>query len=364
MKSVLMSFIFTFVSFQVLAQEAGRALKWSGDIRLRHQESKNEGEEARNKAQLRARLGLQTQVNDETKAVIRVATGSKATSTNQQLGDSSSAGFQKRAFSLDLAYVNWQPISSVEVLGGKTVNPYFMPGKNQLIWDSDVTPEGASVKWSSDINEEFGAFAVLAHHIVSESYDTTNKKNWVDSQINGAQVGIEWKPEDSKVTFGASSLNYVDFKDKSFTGFSIASNTDNGTTPTAGYKYGFKLTEIFLEASHKFEGFDLMLFADSVSNSEADDKNKALSVGFGLGYGKLKFQWVNLKAEKDSLPAAFADGDVNNGSSTDVSGNRLNLSYKLADKTDLGVTYYSLKTPIDGTSLDVELTQLDLIFGF
>ncbi|MFA7486309.1 MAG: putative porin, partial [Phycisphaerae bacterium] len=135
-------------------------IKWSGDLRYRHEQFDNTdaGNEKRRRDRIRARLRLDAKVNDEWDAIFRLATGSSdsPTSTNQTLGDSGSDGFSSKQIWLDWAYASWRPksIAGLNVLMGKMGNPFYAVGKNQLIWDSDVSPEGIAAKYSFDLTEK------------------------------------------------------------------------------------------------------------------------------------------------------------------------------------------------------------------
>ena len=133
------------------------SLKWaekvkiSGDLRYRHEsiDAQTNGEylPGNNRNRIRARLMLESIINDEWGVGFRIATGSSSdpASTNQTLDN----GFTKKDIWLDLAYFDWHPkaIERLNVFGGKMPLPFYRAGNNQLIWDDDVNPEGIAAKY-------------------------------------------------------------------------------------------------------------------------------------------------------------------------------------------------------------------------
>src|SRR5258708_1626416 len=80
-------------------------IDWSGDIRYRLAKGHEDIDENRSYQQLRVRLGLRAEVNDDVHAVIRLATAnaqSSAINSNQTLGESTDPGMPRRGFGIDL----------------------------------------------------------------------------------------------------------------------------------------------------------------------------------------------------------------------------------------------------------------------
>jgi len=125
-------------------------VKISGDLRYRHEsideQSGGEWKDGVSRHRIRARLGVNGKVNDEVDLGFRLASGSAdPVSTNQNLESS----FSSKTIWLDLAYFDWHPagIKGFNFIGGKMNNPFYSVGKNQLIWDHDLTPEGLAAKY-------------------------------------------------------------------------------------------------------------------------------------------------------------------------------------------------------------------------
>ena len=84
---------------------------WAGDLRLRTQSEKNGDNHIRWNEKLRLRFGVAVKINRELNAEIRIATARSARSTNQGLGDSAEPAGARHFIGLDLAYVNYHPVS-------------------------------------------------------------------------------------------------------------------------------------------------------------------------------------------------------------------------------------------------------------
>lgn len=120
-------------------------VKLSGDLRARLEitDPNEAGKDETKHSRIRVRLRGEAKVNDEVKAVMRLATGGESAivSTNESHDDY----FALDAFDLDLAYLEWTPQSS-GFLGKdwKLTAGKFQPtwASTLMTFDTDVTPEG------------------------------------------------------------------------------------------------------------------------------------------------------------------------------------------------------------------------------
>ena len=152
-------------------------IKLSGDFRLRYQydhakkltpKSTQTNDESRGR--IRARVGIDAKVNDKITVGVGLATGSTDTTSkdaarsgNQTLG----GGFAKKAIDLDYAYVQYTPISWASVIANRMKNPLWEP--SDLIWDTNIRPEGGLVKLEKNLTANTQIFATLGALIVDES---------------------------------------------------------------------------------------------------------------------------------------------------------------------------------------------------
>src|SRR3989338_6429529 len=119
--------------------------KWSGDLRLRHESQFREPATDRQRQRFRLRYGFKTKPFDQMEVGVRLATGASGdpTSTNQSF----TSVLDKKALFVDQAYAKYTPFPWLSVTGGKMDNP-FSTLPEGIVWDGDVTPEGAAVQIS------------------------------------------------------------------------------------------------------------------------------------------------------------------------------------------------------------------------
>ncbi len=125
-----------------------------GDFRYRYEfidDDRKTSDQHRNR--IRARLGVKAKANDEWDLGLRIATSvSDPVSTNQTLSDS----FSGKPLRLDLAFFDYHPewMKGLNAQAGKIANPFYIAGKNQLIWDHDLTPEGGALNYLWSLTEQ------------------------------------------------------------------------------------------------------------------------------------------------------------------------------------------------------------------
>jgi hypothetical protein len=130
-------------------------MKFSGDLRLRYDyldreppESSTAEDIARNRGRFRYRLGVETQIVDDVKVGFGLASGSGNPRSNNQTFDSE---FTKKPVTIDYAYAAYTPLKWLSISAGKLkTNPIFRANSlgfptSGLIWDPDITPEGAAL---------------------------------------------------------------------------------------------------------------------------------------------------------------------------------------------------------------------------
>ncbi|MHC4542478.1 MAG: putative porin, partial [Planctomycetota bacterium] len=183
-------------------------IKMSGDFRYRHehldeQESNGRWDDGVDRHRIRARLMLEAIINDDWDVAFRIASGSDKSpiSTNQDLEDA----FSKKDVWLDLAYFTWHPAAKegLNVFGGKMKNAFYRAGKNQLLWDSDLNPEGIAaqyVKPLSDVDQ------ILLN---GGGFWVDENSGGVDTSLWGAQA--YWKHTIGNPDYVLAGASYYDF---------------------------------------------------------------------------------------------------------------------------------------------------------
>jgi hypothetical protein len=357
-----------------------------GDVRVRYQsqDTDNDGRVSRDRGRIRARLGVVSNPNEKWEGGIGLATGgSDPRSTNQTLENT----FQTPDIRLDYAYAKYSPNKVVSIMAGKMANPIW--GTKDLLWDTDIYPDGLAANLNFKINDNFEIFTTPAYFLLDE-YSSSKS----DPTMTVLQSGITTKiNKNIDLKFAASYYNFSDMEGNDFSEFSSGTNsTIKTTTPgilveddpvrgdyitapttitrwvneydgiTLDAEIGFKLPESFKYVEN------LSLFGQYV-DSDADSNNKGYLYGFSFGDKSVKEakDWqvkVNYrKLEKDAWADFMPDSDFYSGA-TDVKGMEYELTVGLAKNISLGLDYYHAKPILTNPSRKEGLFQADLVVKF
>lgn len=356
-------------------------LKWAekiklyGDFRYRHamldEENSGDWKDGRTRHQIRARVGLTATVNDEFNFDFRIATGndSSPTGANFGLGDSSSDddSFSDMEAWLDRAYLTYKPkaVEGLSVLAGKMVNPFYQVGKNELIWDNDLNPEGVAAQYNLKFNEQTSMFANAAGFWVAENKEDADISLW------GLQGGLTHKVnETDTLTAGAGYFDYGNLDGQEALYFtSSGSPTSRGNTVNGSkeYIYDYNLFELFTEYGTQVGGLPLAFFGDYIMNTDdVDNEDTGWLVGTLLNKCKDPGSWElgyeYRDTDTDCTLAAFNDSDFGSWG-TDNKGHKISLYYQLAKNVQTGVTY-RMGEKKNATEDEFNLLQLDMILKF
>ncbi len=347
-----------------------QSFKPFGDFRYRHESIDNTdaGSDKRNRNRIRARLGVKVKVNEDWDAIFRVATGSSdtPTSTNQTLGDKDSDSFSSKEIWLDWAYADWHPASrpGLNIYAGKMKQPFYRVGKNELVWDGDVSPEGiaASYKWA--LNDSTTAY------INGGGFWLAERSGDADSSFWGAQGYVKRKfQNETHLLGGVTYYNLGNVDAKTLSGVTL-----NGNTPTVAggtiYKYDFDLIEGFAEYGFKCYQMPVAVFGSYINNTAAPGgRNTAYFLGCKLNKakkpGSWQFGYSYRDVQSDAVFAGLTDSDFILGG-TGGRGHEFGFKYQLFKNVQAGLTYFITQRNTRGGSgeQDIDLLQADLILKF
>lgn len=328
-----------------------------GDFRYRYDYIDQEDSPSRNRQRLRARAAIIAKPVNNVEVGLGLSTteNNNPTSANQTLGN----GDSRKNLYFDLAYFNWTAAEGLNMLGGKFKNNLYRPGKNSLIWDNDLNPEGFGVSYAN------GPFFV-------------NLLNaWIESDTNstqafglGGQAGVAWPLTDTvKLTAGAG---YVRLNTEGKGVFFQPGATPRffGNSVDANNRYLFDYDEVegFAELGFKLFGQPALVFFDYVQNTDADTFDTGWSAGATLGAAKAKGSWevgyTYQDLEADAVFGLWTDDDFGGGGA-DTSGHLIRGAYALSDRTNLAFSYYLTQFGKNaGNELDYNRVFLDLNFRY
>jgi hypothetical protein len=317
-------------------------IKVKGDLRVRNENRSSDNSVSdKGRQRYRARIGIYADVTDNVKAGIRISSGENntATSTNETADDY----FDKDAAGIDLAYINWEALEGLELIGGKFKQPWQQVSGG-LVWDGDLNPEGGAARYTSKVG---GAQVITtAGYLVLDDNGSSSSE---DENINFAQVAAKFKAGGAKTMLGVSVYDYSEGDNNSL---SLGKGNDSEQ---------YQLTEIFGEI--KFKPFKV--YGQYVVNNDADGINSgedtAWLLGVGTKMGKWKASYDYRETELNAVYGAFSDSDFADGY-TDSKGSRLKLAYQIDKRFSVGTTYLATEMG-DLTSKgkgDVDTWQIDL----
>ncbi|HIJ72134.1 MAG TPA: hypothetical protein HPP87_12365 [Planctomycetes bacterium] len=346
-------------------------VKISGDLRYRHEsidaESGGDWDQGHNRNRIRARIGIEARVNDETDVIFRLASGSAdPVSTNQTLADS----FSSKELWLDLAYFDWHPasIKGFNAFGGKMANPFYRVGKNQLIWDSDLNPEGLAANYVMP----FGENGKL--HLNGGGFWVDESSGGVDTSLWGIQGYLKHNFQNkSYLLGGAGYFDYGniagrgdlkntwntpwDSTDPSFFGNKATGNT---------FDSDFDLIEAFAEYGFNAGSMPVTVYGDYVHNTvAATNEDTGWLIGCKFNKAKEPGSWEASydyrDLEADATLGSFSDSDFKGGG-TDGKGHRFGFKYQLHKNVQAALTYFLNERYSDDQ--DYRRLQADLIYKF
>ena len=246
-----------------------------GDARLRHEffdyrtDSLGNRRDNRYRFRYRARLGFEKTLSDRLSFGMRFVTGgtpssSENRSTNQTLGDQKD--FDSDSIWIDRAYIRWKLPQQGELrttfVGGKIANPFlWKKGKDFVLWDHDVQPEGGALLFRHPLDERTELFSNVGYFIVDERSSSN------DPKVIAGQLGATTEAGDFELGLRGSFYAWRTL-DSEFIGRAI----DFGNLPTAYDRGQAHIGELSVFAGTELSASWPLLFTGTfVQNFSAED---------------------------------------------------------------------------------------------
>lgn len=353
-------------------------LKLHGDFRVRyqltHDKAINDEADDRHRGRIRLRLNVDGKVNDKLMVYTRFATGEQVgsggadavRSTNQSFDQT----FSKKNFNLDHAYAKWLAAPWVTFYAGKIKIDEVLWNPKDLIWDSDISPEGGSFLLSKKLGS-FDTSLQLNCFVIEEDATSDDRADPVlyTQQLKASTpIGAKIKAT------GAISLYETDgLQGKSVT------NGGSGNTYSGPYEEFVNVVPAFQVDFAKPFGWmglgfldveNFSLFGEYALNTKAhihaniDEKNETgWMLGFKMGaakvskWGDWQFVYNFARLEKDAIPDFLPDSD-RYGGATGVRGHEAELLWGLGKNTYLSLDIYRMYA-ISKTQDPQTLVQVD-----
>ncbi len=325
-------------------------MKMKGDFRLRYQLDHAAGSTSRvyrHRERIRLRLGVESKVNDKILVGVGLATGLNDGSTDASRSTNASLenGFSKKVISLDYAFAQYMPASGVTLVGGKFKNPLWEPG--DLIWDTDINPEGAALQLTRKLGSGVEGF-LNAGILVLDELSTSNRDPMLSVLQAGAKIGLG---ESVSLKGAFSYYNAAKAKGLKLDG-TTGTNTNTGTAGGNALVYNYSTltpaVELKVKEPLKALGIDLPMlavFGEYVNNPLVENSGNGYMVGMKFGadkigkWGDWQFAYNYAQLEKDAILDILPDSD-RVGGKTGVRAHEAILQFGLGKNTQLSVDYY------------------------
>lgn len=343
-------------------------VKWGGDFRVRHEIQKREPATDRNRQRFRLRLGFTAKPIDLLEIGARLASGASGdpTSTNQSF----SSTFDKKPLFIDLAYVKYKAMDWLSLVGGKMKNPFFTV-KEGMVWDGDVTPEGAAVELKSskpvpglDQLLVVKPFANAGMFAVSEL-----SGDFGDQGLFGLQAGANVDlPLGMKLTTAGAYYEMTGIEGKRTVDITAAPAGNSTRNAAAIFAYDYDMVTFTNQlALPKIFNQPVSLRGDYVHNTGASDDNGGWLTGLEVGevtekFGSWKAGYAYKRLEPDATFGAIADSDFGTGG-TNHKGHIMGVSMGINKYTSVGLKYFRTDE-IEGSQAHNDTLQADLQMKF
>jgi hypothetical protein len=319
-------------------------LSLSGDFRSRYEGFYKTSRPTRNRTRLRLRLRVDSEINDDTRFQLQVASGDPGTpaSTNQTF----EGFFQPKPLNLDRAFVAYNPRAAEAItLGiGKFPTPVM---RTQMTFDDDLNFEGGweQFSWKPQKNVAIDLVALqTAVNEVSRGADAymlggygAASFTFGSNSLQLSAANYMWRNADQIVAAQASGELA-----------SILTNRviRNDAGIATNFASEFNVVDIIAEATLNTPNPDypLRLLIDYAVNTKATTDRKGFWIEAGYGdpgpVGSWGATYTSGWIEQDVTPSAFVFSDM---PGTNIRLNMIETSYVVKAGVSLDVTLHLTK---------------------
>jgi polyhydroxyalkanoate synthesis regulator phasin len=342
-------------------------IHFKGDFRLRYQYQNKEGSDGvetdRTRGRYRWRLGAVADVTEDKKWQVGFGLSSgegDPRSTNQTFASS----FEKPGIRINLAYAKYQPFKWLTAIGGQMKNPLYTV--QDLMWDTDITPQGVAVPIKYSWNDN-GHFFITPALFVLDEFKAKDEDPFMFVLQPGVGMNI------NKSMWFKAAFSWYYNKDIKGNNLTWSSGT-NSRDADGNYIYNYSSIALDGEFGFLFDGPIRMkhfaLFGQFVK-SDADNDDTAWLGGFRFGCPVKKLldweiRYSYRRLEKDSVLDILPDSDFYGGK-TNAQGHEVRLNFGLAKGVVFDIDYYrteKIDHAAGKTSEPEDLLQVDLSFKF
>ncbi|MCX6179562.1 MAG: putative porin [Chlorobiales bacterium] len=360
---------------------------WNGDVRERFESqhtsptaTSDADSNSSSRVRTRVRFGVSPWINEELSAGVQLATGDDQTKETISRNQTYIGTFQPKNIYLNEAYLDYHPMflnGDVNVVIGKRDISNTIIRIDNLVYDSDLTIEGATVQYGKDANgkEKDGLIALAGYYFLNE-----NNTNTISSPyLYLAQAALKGEVSDVSYLFGGGYDLYKSLQNLSI----VDTNAKTGVSssvPTTWTNSGYNIAELFGKVGGqltetlpwKVYGQYALNTASHADHSSIDDnKRNAWLAGVTIGDAKQVGQWAldskYVRIERDAVFPLFTDSDRKVNDIVNVKGFEVAGTYHLVQNFTIGARYYQYNN-IDASAGKFNPTlhqlQLDAVVKF
>ncbi|MBU0651067.1 putative porin, partial [bacterium] len=342
---------------QVEIPEWIKNTKFNGDIRLRYETKGKDNQVSRQRERIRVRLGVETEINKDLKAGIKIAAAGKDPRSTTQSFENT---FESKNIVLNQAYIQYKPNENLKITAGKFEKPFF--AADQLVWDSDLCFEGQAVSLNKDMSDKLNLFVNAGLFVLDENANTSK-----DPLMYYIQPGFKQKVGEKMLwEFAAGYFGFSDVRGNTLDYSSNSNSIENG-----GLKYNFNSINLVSKLTYswqdtKKDDYAMSFVSDYIENFDSGDNGYLLGINYGFkqlkkrGAWQLFYNWRKL--ERDAFLDVFPSSECYSGK-TNIQGHELGAAYVLLENVVLSLDYYYTED-IDNTDIEEHLFTADLLVKF
>jgi len=327
---------------------------WSGDVRLRHEQFSRYGIGAvgndRSRQRFRLRVGPKMKIQDFTLEVRLVSGSDSQVSTNQSFDEA----FSSKPIQIDRVYAAWNPTfyKPMTLTGGKMKNPFKVNYTTDVIWDSDVTPEGFAEQFRWKIVHSMSVFADFGQFVLDEDPED-ERDQWLFAYEGGAEA----KLGNSKLRLAVAFVDALNLDAGGINEPEVQQFNSRTTAQdkTAAYVNDYNVLNLSGSFANEVAGLPVNIQGDWVYNTadpvscsgtgnsvgscgsgnvRVEDQDQGYQVGIRFGKATKAKTWEVAYYYKwlqaDAVLSAFADSDFGDGG-TNRRGNIFWIAYNFTD---------------------------------
>ena len=339
-------------------------IHFKGDLRLRYESIERDDKENKYRNRYRLRLGAKVDLIENLQFEVGMRSGfANPTSGNQTFLDDeplSDYFFQSLRFNIvGLAYKSDNSTYKV----GRQAYMMYRPIKSQLVWDNDVSMNGANYQYKDDTK-------IITVGINQPTLEEKATDEAEDVNLFIAQYVHKSNLDFAKLNLGTGVYIYDGLKGN----IPLFGSSKGNTLDADGfYANDYQIVEGFGELQFKdVLGMPLKVAAGVVYNFGADENNFGYDVALQLGKAKdvgdwqVKYSYTDI--EEDATYGAYSDSD-NFGGGTAASGHAIRAKYKMGKNLYIAGNFffnelYESKSKEEGMEPNYERVQLDVIVKF